>query len=134
MVKSLSPPMEHTGQGAYQCSPEPRWQRSDIRLFDAVDKDGELYIFEKSNVTFTKGKYYRVKVKMSLCTKFPLSQITHEDTQFKGWYIGSIISDGDTENCAYNSGGSGVNAVIAYVGKVPGYFDNFLAMVCTTVR
>ena len=100
---------------------------SDIRLF-ASDNEGNLYTYEKSNVTFEKGKYYRVKVKMSLCTKFPLSQITHEDTQFTGWYIGSTISDGDTENCAYNSGGSGVNAVIAYVGKVPGYFDNFLAM------
>ena len=100
---------------------------SDLRLF-ALDSDGNLYTYEKENVTFTKGQYYRVKVKMSLCTKFPLSQITHEDTQFTGWYIGSIISDGDTENCAYNSGGSGVNAVIAYVGKVPGYFDNFLAM------
>ena len=100
---------------------------SDLRLF-ALDSDGNLYTYEKSGVTFTKGKYYRVKVKMSLCTKFPLSQITHEDTQFTGWYIGSIISDGDTENCAYKLGGSGVNAVIAYVGKVPGYFDNFLAI------
>lgn len=104
---------------------------SDLRLFaQAQDQYGnpELYVLEKSGVTFTKGKYYRVKVKMSLCTKFPLSQITHEDTQFTGWYIGSIISDGDTENCAYKLGGSGVNAVIAYVGKVPGYFDNFLAI------
>ncbi|MBR4757968.1 MAG: hypothetical protein IK084_04080 [Bacteroidaceae bacterium] len=100
---------------------------SDLRLF-ALDSDGNLYTYEKSGVTFTKGKYYRVKVKMSLCTKFPLSQITHEDTQFTGWYIGSTISDGDTENCAYNSGGSGVNAVIAYVGKVPGYFNKFLAI------
>ena len=100
---------------------------SDIRLF-ALDSDGNLYTYEKSGVTFTKGNYYRVTVKMHRCTKFPLSQITHEDTQFTGWYIGSTISDGDTENCAYNSGGSGVNAVIAYVGKVPGYFDNFLAI------
>ena len=104
---------------------------SDIRLFaEAKDEYGnpELYTFEKENVTFTKGKYYRVTVKMSRCTKFPLSQITYEDTQFKGWYIGSTIADGDTENCAYQLGGSGVNAVIAYVGKLPGYFDNFLAI------
>lgn len=104
---------------------------SDIRLFaEAKDEYGnpELYVFEKSGVTFTKGKYYRVKVKMHRCTKFPLSQITYEDTQFKGWYIGSTIADGDTENCAYQFGGSGVNAVIAYVGKLPGYFDNFLAI------
>ncbi len=110
---------------------------SDIRLFaQAKDEYGnpELYIYEKENVTFTKGQYYRVKVKMRRCTKFPLSQITHEDTQFTGWYIGSIISDGDTENCAYNSGGSGVNAVIAYVGKVPGYFDNFLAMAMHDIK
>lgn len=98
---------------------------SDIRLFaQAKDQYGnpELYSFEKENVTFTKGKYYRVTVKMSRCTKFPLSQITHEDTQFTGWYIGSV----DNES-AYQLGGS-VNAVIAYVGKVPGYFDNFLAI------
>ena len=104
---------------------------SDLRLFaEAKDEYGnpELYVFEKSGVTFTKGKYYRVKVKMSRCTKFPLSQITYEDTQFKGWYIGSTIADGDSENCAYQLGGSGVNAVIAYVGKLPGYFDNFLAI------
>ena len=104
---------------------------SDIRLFaEAKDEYGnpELYTFEKENVTFTKGKYYKVTVKMHKCTKFPLSQITHEDTQFKGWYIGSTIADGDTENCAYQLGGSGVNAVIAYVGKLPGYFDNFLAI------
>lgn len=104
---------------------------SDIRLFaQAKDQYGnpELYVFEKENVTFTKGKYYSVTVKMHRCTKFPLSQITYEDTQFTGWYIGSIISDGDTENCAYQLGGSGVNAVIAYVGKLPGYFDNFLAI------
>ena len=100
---------------------------SDLRLF-ALDSNGNLYTYEKSGVTFEKGKYYRVKVKMSLCTKFPLSQITYEDTQFKGWYIGSTIADGDTENCAYQFGGSGVNAVIAYVGKLPGYFDNFLAI------
>lgn len=104
---------------------------SDIRLFaEAKDQYGnpELYVFEKENVTFTKGKYYRVTVKMHRCTKFPLSQITYEDTQFKGWYIGSTIADGDTEHCAYQLGGSGVNAVIAYVGKLPGYFDNFLAI------
>lgn len=99
---------------------------SDIRLF-AEAKDGsgnpELYTYEKSGVTFTKGKYYRVTVKMSRITKFPLSEITHEDTQFTGWYIGS----GDNES-AYQLGGSGLNAVIAYVGKVPGYFDNFLAI------
>lgn len=98
---------------------------SDIRLFaEAKDEYGnpELYAFEKENVTFTKGKYYRVTVKMSRITKFPLSEITHEDTQFTGWYIGS----GDNES-AYQLGGS-VNAVIAYVGKVPGYFDNFLAI------
>lgn len=99
---------------------------SDIRLFaEAKDEYGnpELYMFEKENVTFTKGKYYRVTVKMSRITKFPLSEITHEDTQFKGWYIGS----GDNES-AYQNGGSSLNAVIAYVGKVPGYFDNFLAI------
>lgn len=104
---------------------------SDIRLFaEAKDQYGnpELYTYEKSDVTFEKGKYYRVKVKMRLCTKFPLKDITSEDTQFKGWYIGTSGETGDDENYAYKLWGSSVKGVIAYVGKVPGYFDNFLAM------
>ena len=100
---------------------------SDIRLF-ASDNEGNLYTYEKSNVTFEKGKYYRVKVKMSLCTKFPLKDITSEDTQFTGWYIGTSSIDGDDENYAYKLYSSSVKGVIAYVGKVPGYFDKFLAM------
>ena len=100
---------------------------SDIRLF-ASDNEGNLYTYEKSNVTFEKGKYYRVKVKMHLCTKFPLKDITSEDTQFTGWYIGTSGETGDDENYAYKLWGSSVKGVIAYVGKVPGYFDNFLAM------
>lgn len=99
--------------------------KSDIRLY-ALDNSGNLYTYEKSNVTFTKGKYYRVKVKMTTCSDVPLSQITAEDTQFTGWYIGSTPATG--ENRAYKLYGSSVMAVIAYVGKVPGYWDNFLAM------
>ena len=98
---------------------------SDIRLY-ALDNSGNLYTYEKSNVTFTKGKYYRVKVKMTTCSDVPLSQITAEDTQFTGWYIGSTPTTG--ENRAYKLYSSGAMAVIAYVGKVPGYWDNFLAM------
>ena len=100
---------------------------SDIRLF-ALDSDGELYSYEKSDVTFTKGKYYKVAVKMHKCSKFPLKDITSEDTQFTGWYIGTSGIDGDDENYAYKLYSSSVKGVIAYVGKVPGYFDNFLAM------
>ena len=100
---------------------------SDLRLF-ALDRDGELYTNEQSEVTFTKGKYYKVTVKMHKCTKFPLKDITSEDTQFTGWYIGTSGIDGDNENYAYKLWGSSVKGVIAYVGKVPGYFDNFLAM------
>lgn len=99
---------------------------SDIRLFASDDK-GNLYTYEKSNVTFEKGKYYRVKVKMRLCPKFPLKDITSEDTQFTGWYIGTSIIDGN-DDYAYKQYVSGAKGVIAYVGKVPGYFDNFLAM------
>lgn len=94
---------------------------SDIML-QALDSDGNLYTYEKSNVNFEKGKYYRVTVKMHLCTKFPLDQITYEDTHFTGWYVGS------TDEYAYKLYGSSVKAVIAYVGKVPGYFNNFLAL------
>ncbi len=94
---------------------------SDIML-QALDSDGNLYTYEKSNVNFKKGKYYRVTVKMHLCTKFPLDQITYEDTHFTGWYVGG------TDEYAYKLYGSSVKAVIAYVGKVPGYFNNFLAL------
>ena len=76
---------------------------SDIRLY-ALDNSGNLYTYEKSNVTFTKGKYYRVKVKMTTCSDVPLSQITAEDTQFTGWYIGSTPATG--ENRAYKLYGS----------------------------
>lgn len=100
---------------------------SNIRLF-ASDNEGNLYTYEKSNVTFEKGKYYRVKVKMSKCTNFPLKDITSEDTQFTGWYIGTSGIDGDDENYAYKLYSSSVKGVIAYVGKVPGYWDTFLAM------
>ena len=100
---------------------------SDIRLF-ASDNEGNLYTYEKSNVTFEKGKYYKVVVKMHKCSKFPLKDITSEDTQFTGWYIGTSGETGDDENYAYKLWGSSVKGVIAYVGKVPGYFDNFLAM------
>lgn len=95
---------------------------SDIML-QAIDADGNLYTYEKSSVTFTKGKYYRVSVKMHQCTKFPLDQITCEDTYFKGWYIG-----GSNDGYAYQLYSSGCAAVIAYVGKVPGYFNNYIAL------
>ena len=56
---------------------------SDLRLF-ALDSDGNLYTYEKSGVTFTKGKYYRVKVKMESRDKYPLKDITPVDKQFIG--------------------------------------------------
>jgi len=41
---------------------------SDIML-QAFDSNGNLYTYEKSNVTFTKGSYYIVNVKMTVLTE-----------------------------------------------------------------
>ena len=100
---------------------------SDLRLF-ALDSDGNLYTYEKSGVTFTKGKYYRVKVRMESRDKYPLKDITPVDKQFIGWYIGASGEDGNKEYYAYNSYSADRKALIAYVGRVPNYFYDFLAI------
>ena len=100
---------------------------SDLRLF-ALDSDGNLYTYEKSGVTFTKGKYYRVKVKMESRDKYPLKDITPVDKQFIGWYIGASGEEGNKEYYAYNSYSADRKALIAYVGRVSNYFYNFLAI------
>ena len=100
---------------------------SDIRLF-ALDSDGNLYTYEKESVTFEKGKYYSVKVKMKSRDKYPLKDITPVDKQFIGWYIGASGEDGNKEYYAYNSYSADRKALIAYVGRVPNYFYDFLAI------
>ena len=100
---------------------------SDLRLF-ALDSDGNLYTYEKSGVTFTKGKYYRVKVRMESRDKYPLKDITPVDKQFIGWYIGASGEEGNKEYYAYNSYSADRKALIAYVGRVPNYFYDFLAI------
>ena len=100
---------------------------SDLRLF-ALDSDGNLYTYEKSGVTFEKGKYYRVKVRMESRDKYPLKDITPVDKQFIGWYIGASGEDGNKEYYAYNSYSADRKALIAYVGRVPNYFYDFLAI------
>ena len=100
---------------------------SDLRLF-ALDSDGILYTYEKSGVTFEKGKYYKVKVRMKSRDKYPLKDITPVDKQFIGWYIGASGEDGDKEYYAYNSYSADRKALIAYVGRVPNYFYDFLAI------
>ena len=102
---------------------------SDIRL-RVVDSNDKIYTCDKTNVTFEKGKYYRVTAKMQECTSMGLSQITPDDKYVVGWRIAQLKVG---ETIAYNPekisfGGVKDYGVIAYVGKVPGYFDNFLAM------
>ena len=45
-----------------------------------------------------------------------------------GWYIGASGEDGNKEYYAYNSYSADRKALIAYVGRVPNYFYNFLAI------
>ena len=91
-------------------------------VLDAIDSEGNVYAYNRSHVTFEPGKYYKVKVKMTERTLKFIEQITPEDTYLKGWYVteyGTVVKDYE-ESSRY--------AVVAYVGKVPGYFDNFLAI------
>lgn len=91
-------------------------------VLDAIDSEGNVFAYNRSQVTFTPGKYYKVKVKMQERTQKFITEITPEDTYIKGWYVteyGTVVKDYDESSCY---------AVVAYVGKVPGYFDNFLAI------
>ena len=102
---------------------------SDIHL-RVVDSNDKIYTCNKANVTFEKGKYYRVTAKMSSCSSLPLSQITPYDKNLVGWYLAKPLAG---EAFAYDPTGISFPSakdygIIAYVGKVPGYFDNFLAM------
>ena len=102
---------------------------SDIHL-RVVDSNDKIYTCNKANVTFEKGKYYRVTAKMSSCSSLQLSQITPYDKNLVGWYLAKPQAG---EAFAYDPTGISFPSAkhygfIAYVGKVPGYFDNFLAM------
>lgn len=102
---------------------------SDIHL-RVVDSNDKIYTCNKANVTFEKGKYYRVTAKMSSCSGLPLSQITPYDKNLVGWYLAQPKTGDafayDPNEISFPSAKN--YGVIAYVGKVPGYFDNFLAM------
>ena len=102
---------------------------SDIQL-RAFDSNGDLYTYDKKNVTFTKGKYYRVTVKMQPCITKMLSQITPDDTYIVGWHVAQgTVGEAyayDSEKISFPA--DKTYAIIAYVGNVPGYFNNFLAM------
>ena len=102
---------------------------SDIHL-RVVDSNDKIYTYNKANVTFEKGKYYRVTAKMSSCSSLLLSQITPYDKNLVGWYLAKPLAG---EAYAYDPTEISFPSdkdygIIAYVGKVPGYFDNFLAM------
>ena len=95
-------------------------------VLDAVDNDGNVYAYNRSHVTFEPGKYYKVKVKMNQRTQKFITEITPEDTYLKGWYVteyGTVTKEyDDTHNP------SSCYAVVAYVGKVDHYFNNFIAL------
>ena len=95
-------------------------------VLDAVDNNGNVYAYNRSHVTFKPGKYYKVNVKMNQRTQKFITEITPEDTYLKGWYVteyGTVTKEyDDTHNP------SSCYAVVAYVGKVDHYFDNFIAL------
>lgn len=108
---------------------------SDIHL-RVVDSNDKIYTCNKANVTFEKGKYYRVTAKMSSCSSLPLSQITPYDKNLVGWYLAKPLAG---EAFAYDPTGISFPSakdygIIAYVGTVPGYFDNFLAMAMHDIK
>ena len=91
-------------------------------VLDAIDSEGNVFAYNRSNVTFTPGKYYKVKVKMHERTQKFIKEITPEDTYIKGWYVteyGTVVKNYEESSCY---------AVVAYVGKVDHYFNNFIAM------
>ena len=91
-------------------------------VLDAVDNNGNVYAYNRSDVTFEPGKYYKVKVKMNQRTQKSITEITPEDTYLKGWYVtkyGTVTKEYDASSCY---------AFVAYVGKVDHYFDNFIAL------
>lgn len=108
---------------------------SDIHL-RVVDSNNKIYTCNKANVTFEKGKYYRVTAEMSPCSVLQLSQITPYDKKLVGWYLAKPLAG---EAFAYDPNkisfpGANDYGIIAYVGKVPGYFDNFLAMAMHDIK
>ena len=91
-------------------------------VLDTIDSKGNVFAYNRSHVTFTPGKYYKVKVKMHERTQKFIKEITPEDTYIKGWYVteyGTVVKDYDESSCY---------AVVAYVGKVDHYFNNFIAL------
>lgn len=109
---------------------------SDIHL-RVVDSNDKIYTYNKTNVTFEKGKYYRVTAKMSSCSSLLLSQITPYDKNLVGWYLAQ--PNMGLEAFAHDPTGISFPyakdyGIIAYVGTVPGYFDNFLAMAMHDIK
>lgn len=117
-------PVTHTPEGGQRCIFFVALNvGSDANIvLDAVDNDGNVYAYNRSHVTFQPGKYYKVNVKMDQRTQKFITEITPEDTYIKGWYVteyGTVVKDYDESSCY---------AVVAYVGKVDHYFNNFIAL------
>lgn len=117
-------PVTHTPEGGQRCIFFVALNvGSDANIvLDAVDNNGNVYAYNRSHVTFEPGKYYKVNVKMNQRTQKFIKEITPEDTYIKGWYVteyGTVVKDYDESSCY---------AVVAYVGKVDHYFNNFIAL------
>ena len=117
-------PVTHTPEGGQRCIFFVALNvGSDANIvLDAVDNNGNVYAYNRSDVTFEPGKYYKVKVKMNQRTQKSITEITPEDTYLKGWYVteyGTVTKEYDASSCY---------AFVAYVGKVDHYFDNFIAL------
>jgi hypothetical protein len=97
-------------------------------VLDAIDNEGKVYAHTQNHVTFTPGKYYKVKVNMTERTQKFINEITPEDTYLKGWYVDQyahVTKTYDASSCY---------AVVAYVGKVDHYFDRFIAIGLTNAK
>ena len=117
-------PVTHTPEGGQRCIFFVALNvGSDANIvLDAVDNNGNVYAYNRSHVTFEPGKYYKVNVKMNQRTQKFINEITPEDTYIKGWYVteyGTVVKDYEESSCY---------AVVAYVGKVDHYFNNFIAL------
>ena len=120
-------PVTHTPEGGQRCIFTVALNvGSDAKIvLDAVDNNGNVFAYNRSQVTFTPGKYYKVNVKMNQRTQKFITEITPEDTYLKGWYVtkhGTVTKEYDDTNP------SSCYAVVAYVGKVDHYFNNFIAL------
>lgn len=104
------------GQGVLYVAFPAAGEAKTITLTATVGSD--TYAYETSTAkTFTNGQYYSITVKMK------------KESPYKvGWFLNK---DGSITATKQTSGDNQSYAVIAYVGTVPNYFSNFIAIALT---